>query len=176
MRYKIHITLIITSLLIFSCTLKTERVKKDVYLMPSIYRLDNETDNLHKFGMSKKLKLILFLNGDCMQCLADLIEFENNINNYKDKNLASAVIVHTENSILAEFNLRKFKSQIPIYLDTCCDYLKYNNIEDFNNHILLLDSTNSLIYTNINNKKRHIFSKELHNCLTNKILDYEKKD
>lgn len=143
--------------------------------IPEIYPYTDTTYATHlnttpffSFGQEKFNKIIFYINGDCSACFAHIIEWQKFIN--KDMNLINkrkiktALVIHSEELEMLEYNLEKIPNSLPIYIDTAQYFSIYNNVPLTQPSITLLDSNNMVVYRTLNTSRKQ-YAKEIRKVL-----------
>lgn len=144
-----------------SCSNKPDSLPLVYSFTPNIYPYSDTVYANHlnlipffSLGQQKTNKIIFYLNGDCSACFAKIINWQKfvtgNIETFNAKNIITAVVIHTENLEMLEYNLEKIDNSLPIYIDTLQSFSLYNSIPTYEPSIVLLDSNNIVLYSTLN--------------------------
>ena len=119
----------------------------------TIYARHLNTTPFFELGEYKTGKLIFYLNGDCSACFAQILEWQKFILEHKDlldkKKIKTAIVIHSEQLDLLEYNLENIPNSIPIYIDTAQYFSTYNNVPPKQKSITFLDSNNVVIHSTL---------------------------
>lgn len=109
------------------------------------------------FGQKNNDKIVFYLDGDCSACYARIIEWQkfivDNGDLLSEKNIQTALIIHTEKLDMLEYNLESIPNLLPIYVDTAQYFATYNSIPLLKSSVTLLDSNNIVLYSSLNKSK-----------------------
>ncbi len=116
------------------------RVGDSIVFPSSIYCANRDTLKVADF----KQTLIVYTDGDCGKCIADLYQWSLLLKEHKElfKYTQQKFIIYSNNFERFEYTVEKAGVSLPFYYDSTNCYLQQNNIDDPLLHTLLLDQNN----------------------------------
>ncbi len=143
---------------IISCKSDNSQEYFEYSFIPEIYPYTDTTYAGHlnttpffSLGQDKHEKLIFYINGDCSACFARIIEWQKFISDNRDlfntNLIKTALVIHSEQLDILEYNLEKIPNTLPIYIDTAQYFSTFNNIPLSQATITFLDSNNVVKYS-----------------------------
>ncbi len=164
------IPLILCGAFLLSCKTNDNQNLTEYSFMPEIYPYTDtiyaehlNTVPFFSLGEEKNGKIIFYLNGDCSACFVQITDFQKFVESHKDllnkKEIRTAVVIHSEQLDMLEYNLENIPGTLPIYIDTAQYFSTYNSVPLLQTSMALLDSNNAVIYSSLTHPGKNHYKK-----------------
>jgi len=96
---------------------------------------------------SYKYKIIVYFNGMCSVCIAEMLEWQNLFKTWiHNMDVEILFITYTNEMEILQFYFEKDKIDFPIYFDVDSTFIKNNGIVNSSHLAFIVDSTNKIVY------------------------------